>query len=279
MIIAITAQRRPPKKIKKPNDPPPENEGGDYDDTTTDGPEVTTVSTNFTDANLVDTRVKQTLEDYHLWMVENMEEFKKDTREKFDSETGRIYEELEKDEFFNLYEGKCQADQLTTFGEYESDLDALIKVYMDHEMKRIDDIAMTSFNKFNTFFQDYVKASLITPLTTALRFNKVDKTVAISCANYYVPMIEEFIESTYTGALECYDLIVFYNETDVFQEMVNNLYRETASYFTTCTNNACFKRVKKSYLIIKVTKFGLFYRHVQGLIYLFFVLQKCQLTL
>lgn len=243
LIISITAQRR--HKIKKQKNRPA-NEAGDYDDiTTTDGPVTTTPSVNFTDATLVDTRVKQSLEDYHLWMVENMEEFKKDTREKFDSETGRIYEELEKDEFFNLYEGKCQADQLTTFGEYESDLDALIKVYMDHEMKRIDDIAMTSFNKFNTFFQDYVKASLITPLTTALRFNKVDKAVAIACANYYVPMIEDFIESTYTGALECYDLLIFYNETDVFQDMVNNLYRETASYFTTCTNTACFKRVKK----------------------------------
>lgn len=206
---------------------------------------TTPAPVNYTDANLVETEIKQALSEYYESMLDNLLEFNQVTREYFNSEIGRIFEELEKDEFYNLYEGKCQPDQLTTFDEYQSSLDAFIKVSLEHELKRIEDSALTSFNKFYAPFQEYVKASLITPLTTALRFNKVPKSVAIPCANYYVPLIIDFIENGYLGVMDCYNLTIYYNETYEYQEIINSLYRETASYLTTCTNTACFKKVSE----------------------------------
>lgn len=207
--------------------------------------------TNFTDAKSVEAEIREALDDFERSMIENLDDFLIDTRERADTETSRIFELLEKDEIYNLFEGKCMNDQLTTFDQFETSLDAFVKIHMEHEFEGFEDFVQKSFKKFNNPFQDYVRANLETPLTTALRYNKVEKGKSIYCANTFVPEIVDFIENGYGDILDCYVIDLYYNETDVYQDIITSLYRETASYLTTCTNAACFKRVKFKFLKIK----------------------------
>jgi hypothetical protein len=213
---------------------------------TTSRPTTTTPEPfiNFTDAKSVEEEVREALGDFERSMVENLDDFLIDAKEKTETETSRVFELFEKDEFFNLFEGKCTNDQLTTFDQFESALDSFVKIHMDHEYEGFEEFVQKSFKKFNTPFQEYVRANLETPLTTALRYNKIEKGKSIHCANTYVPEIIDFIENGYGDILDCYIVDLYYNETDVYQDIITSLYRETASYLTTCTNAACFKKVK-----------------------------------
>lgn len=211
--------------------------------TTTTAPTTTEPFVNFTDAKSVEEEIREALDDFERSMVENLDDFIIDTKENVDGETARVFELLEKDELFNLFEGKCLNDQLMTFEQFQSSLDAFVKIHLEHNFEGFENIVQSTFKKFNSPFQNYVVAQLETPLTTALRYNKVEKRKSIHCANTYVPEIIDFIENGYGDILDCYVVDLFYNETDVYQDIITGLYRETASYLTTCTNAACFKKV------------------------------------
>lgn len=239
-----------------------EDDGGDYDENkettvthflpditmsmrTTPKPTTTTPEPfiNFTDAKSVEEEILGALGDFEQSMEENLDDFLVEAREKTDTEASRVFELFEKDEFFNLFEGKCPNDQLTAFDQYESALEAFMQIHMEHEFEDFGDFVQKSFKRFNQPFKNYVRANLETPLTTALRYTRVDKGRSINCANIYVPEIVDFIENGYGDILDCYVIESNYNSTDVYQDIITSLYRETASFLTTCTNAACFKRV------------------------------------
>jgi hypothetical protein len=215
--------------------------------TTTPKPEM---KINFTDPSIVDLVLREIFENCTRAMNTTLETFFLETSEKLDEEWGALFSELERDELFNAHESHCKNYQLMAFEEFQADLDRMTAAWGKHELSDINDIVMASQKQFLGAFKQNVTFYLVTQITSSLRFGR-DKAKAINCSNIFVPEIVKLIENSFDGISKCYNVSMIYNETNLYQELITTMYKDTASYLTACSTPECFDIVSKIQKLIK----------------------------
>lgn len=223
---------------------------------TTEKTTTNIANVNFNTPEVVTSEVNEAFDDLSRTVNDTLTNFNAATREKFDDESGHIFRDLEREELYNLYQDFCTVDQLTSYEEFQTTLNAVVKHWIDKEHPNIDKAFKDVYRKWIEPFKRDVETYLVTPITSNLRFHRGQLEKHIACANQYTPQILKLIETAFTNVLDCYNMTMSYSETYKYAEMISVMYKETAEKFTTCNQNPeCFNMVRGGWIML----FLLFY--------------------
>lgn len=214
--------------------------------------EVTTESTtdlsniNFDTPDKVIAEIAEAFNDLSLTVNETLDNFNEATKDKLDDEQAKLFDSLEREELFNLYQDKCTVDDLTAYEEFQTKLNGVVRLWIDNEHPNIDKAFKQVFKDWITPFRRDVETTLVSPITSALRFPRGQLDKCIMCANQYVPQIIKLVESAFTNVLDCYNMSISYKETQKFADYIGEKYKQTAEKLTTCNQEqSCFNKVKE----------------------------------